>query len=164
MSLITKRNYYVTTTDGKGLNVMITKFVKRTQTYHAINVQTMQTVQFKKSKVIEHREKRKINFKVESNGEKTYLYIFKTDNDTYKFGSTTNVVRRQKEIRTTSAMAVLMSLREIPSRQSENRYKIEKKFQKRFDEFNCKEGGKEMFKMSEDNANNAIKQLKNMRF
>ena len=164
MSLLTNRNYCVTTTDTKGLNVMITKFVKHTQTYHAINVQTMKTVQFKKSKVIEHREKRNIHFKVESNGEKTYLYIFKTDNDTYKFGSTTNIIRRQKQIRTTSAMAVLMVLREIPSRQSENRYKIEKNFQNRFKEFNCKEGGQEMFKMSEVNSKNAIKQLKNLRF
>ena len=164
MTLLTNRNYYVTTTDGKGLNVKISKFVKHTQTYHAIDMQTMKTVQFKKSKVIEHREKRNIRFKVESNGEKTYLYIFKTDNDSYKFGSTTNIIQRQKQIRTTSAMAVLIALREIPSRQSENRFKVEKEFQKRFEEFHCKEGGQEMFKMSEDDAKKAAKQLERMRF
>lgn len=164
MSLLTNRNYYVTTTDGKGMNVKISKFVKHTQTYHAIDMQTMKSIRFKKSKVTQHREKRNIRFKVESNGEKTYLYIFKTDNDSYKFGSTTNIIQRQKQIRTTSAMAVLMALREIPSRQSENRYKIEKEFQKRFENFHCKEGGQEMFKMSESDAKNAAKQLEKMRF
>lgn len=158
------RSYYVTTTDGKGLNVKISKFVKHTQTYHAIDIQTMKTIQFKKSKVIEYREKRNIRFKVESNGEKTYLYIFKTDNDSYKFGSTTNIIQRQKQIRTTSAMAVLIALREIPSRQSENRFKVEKEFQKRFEEFQCKEGGQEMFKMSQDDVKKAARQLEHMRF
>lgn len=164
MQLIRNRNYYITTIDGKTFNVKISRFVKHTQTYHAINMNTMKSIQFKRSKVTESREKRNIHLNVKSNGEKTYLYIIKTSNDTYKFGSTTNIMQRQKQILTTSEMSVLVALREIPSQISQSRYKIEKNFQKHFGEFHCKNGGSEMFKMSEEEAKKAIKQLNSMRF
>lgn len=146
----------------------IVSFNKKTKTFTGIDVssQFLKRSTVKESNILRTHQKRSVykqNHAI-SKMNSSFLYIFKVDDNTYKFGCTDKILQRQKQIRTTSAMAELMAVRQIPKEKASKWKHYEKSFLSRFEKYHCANGGKEVFKMPISIAKNAAQQLKGFKF
>lgn len=148
----------------------IVSFNKKTKTFTGIDVssQFLKRSTIKESNILRTHQKRsgsvyKQNHAI-SKMNSSFLYIFKVDDNTFKFGCTNKILQRQKQIRTTSAMAELMAVRQIPKEKASKWKQYEKNFLSRFQKYQCANGGKEVFKMPISIAKNAAHQLREFKF
>ena len=161
--------YRVLIKNGLKQDIRILNFNNKTKVYtgYDLNDTVLKKVTIRESNIDSVQPKRSASIKkayITHGKDASFLYIFKTDENTYKFGCSDNVIRRMKQIRTTSAMTELMAVRQIPREKSSEWKRYESSFQSRFKRYQCEHGGKEMFKMPKCIANKAVKQLSQLVF
>lgn len=98
------------------------------------------------------------------NKNNTHLYIFKLNDNIYKIGCSDDVEQRLKQGKTWSSRISMVAKRKIPASKSCDWRNYERKVHKKFGDFQCKEGGKELFEFGPDEACKAAKFMKHMRF